>query len=202
MCAAGVAVAQTPGPFGVAQTSGPTASVALEASHKVGGPIPERFLGISIEWTLIERYMNPKARPAFSNLLRNLGSGFIRVGGGSQESTPYNPDAPNTDSVITNEDFAYLRATVEGLDAGASPKSPPWGVVIGSALGGANGSSANIQKFVQGIGTVFAGAEYMVAGIGVGNEPDMGNRDFNKYLDSLKAFADPAVSGKMATRST
>jgi hypothetical protein len=187
MCAAGVAVAQT---------SGPTASVVLDASHKAGGPIPERFLGISIEWTLIERYMNPKARPAFTNLLHNLGSGFIRVGGGSQESTPYNADAPNTDGVVTNEDFAYLRATLEALDAGASLKSPPWGVVLGSALGGSNGSSANNQKFVQGIGTVFAGAEYMVAGIGVGNEPDMGNRDFNKYLDSLKAFSDPAVSGK------
>ncbi len=186
MCAAGAAVGQT---------SDPTARVALDATHKAGGPIPERFLGISIEWTLVERYMNPKARPAFTNLLRNLGSGFIRVGGGSQESTPYNADAPNTDSVITNADFAYLRATIDVLDAGTSSNSPPWGVVLGTAMN-SNASPANTQRFVQGIATVFAGAEHTVAGIGLANEPDLGYRDFNKYLTDLKTYSDPAVSGK------
>jgi hypothetical protein len=92
-------------------------------------------MGISIEWTLIERYMNPNAQPAFVNLLRNWDSGFVRVGGGSQDSTPYSADAPNTDSIITNADFAYLRNTIDILNTRPSfDAAPPWGVVLGSAM--------------------------------------------------------------------
>src|SRR5438128_523382 len=97
-------------------TAQPTASVVLDPTHQLGGAIPERFMGISIEWTLIERYMNPNAQPAFVNLLRNWDSGFIRVGGGSQDSTPYSADAPNTDSIVTNADFALLRTTIDALN--------------------------------------------------------------------------------------
>jgi hypothetical protein len=73
ICAAGTAVADAPQP---------TASVVLDTSHQTGGTIPNRFMGVSLEWTLIERYMNPNAQPAFINLLRNWGTGYIRVGGG------------------------------------------------------------------------------------------------------------------------
>ena len=51
-CSAGTAVADA---------VSPTASVVLDSSHQTGGTIPQRFMGISIEWTLIERYMNPNA---------------------------------------------------------------------------------------------------------------------------------------------
>src|SRR4051794_1826711 len=37
-----------------------------------GGDVPEQFVGVSIEWPLIDRYMGPAARPGFVNLLRNL----------------------------------------------------------------------------------------------------------------------------------
>ena len=87
ICTAGTAVADA---------QQPTASVVLDPTHQTGGAIPQRFMGISIEWTLIERYMNPNAQPAFVNLLRNWDSGFVRVGGGSQDSTPYSASAPNT----------------------------------------------------------------------------------------------------------
>jgi len=65
-----------------ADVASPTASVVLDPTHQAGGVIPQRFMGISIEWTLIERYMNPNAQAAFVNLLRNWDSGFVRVGGG------------------------------------------------------------------------------------------------------------------------
>ena len=162
MCTAGTAVADAL----------PTASVVLDNSHQAGGAIPDRFMGVSVEWTLIERYMNPNAQPAFVNLLRNWGTGYIRVGGGSQDTTPYSADAPNTDSIITNADFALLRSTMDILDAGTpSTAVPPWGVVLGSAMTPSS-SPANTKSFLQGVSTVFAGAERSVAGISLGNEPD------------------------------
>src|SRR5690348_14555319 len=37
-----------------------------------GRTIPAHFVGLSLEWSLVERYMSPRSRPAFANLLRNL----------------------------------------------------------------------------------------------------------------------------------
>jgi hypothetical protein len=107
-------------------------------------------MGISIEWTLIERYMNPNAQTAFVNLLRNWDSGFLRVGGGSQDSTPYSADAPNTDSIVTNADFAYLRNTIDILNTRpAFDAAPPWGVVLGAAMTPSS-TPANAKAFMQG----------------------------------------------------
>ena len=188
-CSAGTAVADA---------VSPTASVVLDSSHQTGGTIPQRFMGISIEWTLIERYMNPNAQPAFVNLLRNWDSGFIRVGGGSQDSTPYSADAPNTDRIVTNADFALLRTTIDALNTRPPfDAAPPWGVVLGSAMTPSS-SPANTGSFLQGVSTVFAGAESSVAGISLGNEPDQAGygTTFNpRWLTDFATYSDPAVSG-------
>ena len=189
ICSAGTAVADAPPP---------TASVVLDPTHQAGGAIPERFMGISIEWTLIERYMNPNAQPAFVNLLRNWDSGFVRVGGGSQDSTPYSADAPNTDSIVTNADFAFLRTTIDALNTRPPfDAAPPWGVVLGAAMTPSS-SPANTKTFLQGIATVFAGAESSVAGISLGNEPDQdgyGTTFSTRWLTDFATYSDPAVSG-------
>jgi len=207
ICATGTAVADTVNP--------PTASVVLDSSHKTGGVIPQRFMGIAIEWSLIERYMNPNAQPAFVNLLNNLNSGFIRVGGGSQDSVPYFADAPNTDAVITNADFGLLRSTMDLLNSKPHfDTAPPWGVVLGApmkppvsntpanlALYGALPwpSPAAVKAFVQGVATMFAGAESSVAGIGLGNEPDQDgygttfSANNYKWLTDFATYSDPAV---------
>ncbi|HEX8159194.1 MAG TPA: hypothetical protein VF526_17550, partial [Solirubrobacteraceae bacterium] len=71
-------------PAGVAVTKGAAdASVELDPASG-GGRIAGHFVGFSIEWSLIERYMGPAARPAFANLLANLGAGVLRIGGSSQ----------------------------------------------------------------------------------------------------------------------
>ena len=182
----------------VADAQQPTASVVLDTSHQPGGTIPQRFMGISIEWTLIERYMNPNAQTAFVNLLRNWDSGFVRVGGGSQDSTPYSADAPNTDSIVTNADFAYLRNTIDILNTRpAFDAAPPWGVVLGAAMTPSS-TSANAKSFLQGVATVFAGAEDSVAGISLGNEPDQdgyGTTFSSRWLTDFATYSDPAVSG-------
>ena len=159
-------------------------------------------MGIAIEWSLIERYMNPNAQPAFVNLLNNLNSGFIRVGGGSQDSMPYSAIAPNTDSIITNADFALIRTTMDALNSKPHfDAAPPWGVVLGSRMTPTGSSPAATQSFVQGIATVFAGSESSVAGISLGNEPDQDgygttfSANNYKWLTDFATYSDPAVSG-------
>jgi len=83
----------------------------------------------------------------------------VRVGGGSQDSTPYSADAPNTDSIVTNADFAYLRNTIDILNTRpAFDAAPPWGVVLGAAMTPSS-TPANAKSFLQGVATVFAGAD-------------------------------------------
>lgn len=188
-CGAGRAIAE------------PSAGVRLDPPYEAGGAIPDRFVGLSLEWSLIERYMNPNARPAFTNLLRNLGDGMIRVGGGSQDDMPYRADEPNTNTIITNEDLGYIRATMDAINAGASTKpKPPWGVVLGTAMAPPTKKPAaspdNTRRFVtEGVAPAFAGDERTVAGIGLGNEPDFNYPDFSAYLDDLKTYSSRAVTG-------
>ena len=73
--------------------------MALAAPAVASGPsegrIPDHFVGVSVEWTLIDRYMGATRGPAFVNLLRNLGSGLLRIGGSSRircRSTRRPPD--------------------------------------------------------------------------------------------------------------
>ena len=42
----------------------------------------------------------------FANLLGNLDSGVLRIGGSSQDLMRFDAAAPNTDEVITAEDLA------------------------------------------------------------------------------------------------
>jgi hypothetical protein len=60
------------------------AGVRIDPRNVGGGVIAERFVGVSLEWTLTDRYMGPTSRTAFANLLGNLGSGVLRVGGSSR----------------------------------------------------------------------------------------------------------------------
>src|SRR5918995_152823 len=84
------------------------ASVRIDPRRQQGRDVPDHFVGLSIEWTLIERYMGPNARRGFANLLSNLDSGVLRIGGGSQDLFPFNADAPDTNLVITPADVAAV----------------------------------------------------------------------------------------------
>src|SRR5215213_810278 len=89
------------------------ATVEVDPRHRSGGDIPTHFVGFSIEWTLIERYMGPNAREGFANLLDNLGTGVLRIGGGSQDNVPFDATAANSNRVITPSDLAAIRSTLD-----------------------------------------------------------------------------------------
>lgn len=161
-----------------------------------GGRIPAHFVGLSIEWSLIERYMNPGARPGFMNLLRNLGSGTLRIGGGSQDLMPFDPDATNTERVITPEDVRAVRETLDGANADDAGGAPSWGAILGTAMAPPNASRPwvgpdHARTFAtHGVAPAFDGAERTVAGIELGNEPDLSYRsNAARYLSDLTIFS-------------
>jgi hypothetical protein len=181
----------------------PDASLALDAQPAGGGVIPPHYVGFSIEWSLIERYMSEAARPAFANLLRNLGTGELRIGGSSQDLMPFDAAAPNTLRVITPEDLRAVRLTLDAANADDGKRAvPSWGTILGTTLAPPDAERPwagpeHARRFVtDGVAPAFAGgAERTVAGIGLGNEPDISYRyDLARYLQDLTAYRDAAVT--------
>lgn len=172
----------------------PTGSVVAPPAQQPGGRIDPHFVGLSIEWSLVERYMGPAARPAFTNLLRNLDGGILRIGGSSQDQTPFSASAPNADNVITPEDLADIRTTLDGTEA---PGATGWATVLGTAMAPVSTkypfrSPEHSRAFVeQGVEPAFAGASGEVAGIELGNEPDLGyHYDVDRYLGDFTRWRD------------
>jgi hypothetical protein len=184
---------------------GAPADVVLRpgATPPRAGTIPPRFAGFSVEWSLVERYMGAAARPAFANLLRNLGSGELRMGGSSQDLMPFEPAAANTNRNITPEDLRAVRATLDAANAADRRREDPsWGTILGTALAPVEPerpwvSPEHARAFAQqGVVPAFAGGgERYVAGIGLGNEPDITyDFDLPRYLGDLAAYRVAAVT--------
>jgi len=155
--------------------------VRIDPRHRAGGDIDRRFVGLSIEWSLIERYMGPNARPAFANLLANLDSGILRIGGSSQDQMRFDASAENTNQIITPEDIEAIRAALDASDAAGEPnRREKWAVVLGTALARASENRPWIgpehtRAFIEhGVRPAFEGADADdIAGIELGNEPDL-----------------------------
>jgi hypothetical protein len=159
-------------------------------SADAGRRIPRDFVGLSIEWSLVERYMGAPARPAFANLLRNLGSGVLRIGGDSQDLLPFTARGRNSERVVTPADLRAIRATLDAVRAGEDAR---WTTTLGAAM--APGDDAGrARRFARaGVGPAFAGAEQLVAGVELGNEPDLTYRaDRGRYLRDVARHA-PAL---------
>ncbi|HEY7489158.1 MAG TPA: hypothetical protein VH912_32270 [Streptosporangiaceae bacterium] len=182
--------------LGATRASGdPAAQPSVRVEPRAaGGAVPGGFIGFSIEWSLVERYMGPAARPVFANLLRNLGGGVLRIGGSSQDVMPFDPAAANTNRVITPEDLSYVRST---LDAANAQGARSWGVVLGTAMSPPSASRPFVspehaRTFVtQGVGPVFSGAAaHHVVGVELGNEPDLSyGANLDRYLGDLTTYA-------------
>jgi len=109
------------------------ASVRIDPRAVSGGDIADHFVGVSIEWTLIDRYMGSNSRPGFANLRQTLGSGVLRIGGSSQDQVPFDATAPDSDRFVTPHDLARIRATLDLVESGESA-TPDWVTVLGTAM--------------------------------------------------------------------
>jgi hypothetical protein len=188
--------------LGPPATATADAGLELGPGHAGGGVIPAHFVGYSIEWSLVERYMGPGARPAFANLLRNLGSGILRIGGSSQDLMPFDPAAENTNQIITPEDLRSIRATLDAAGTGDDKRGiPSWGASLGTAMAPPDParpwlSPEHARAFAQqGVAPAFAGAEREVVGIGLGNEPDASyDFDLARYLADVETYSEAGVT--------
>ena len=177
------------------------------ARDAAGAGIPSHFVGVSVEWSLVERYMGSHARRGFANLLANLGTGLLRIGGGSQDLMRFDPTGANTNRVITPEDLAAVRATLGAADATDDvSRAPSWGVILGTAMAPRTPARRwvgpeNARAFIrQGVGPAFRGvAKRYLAGIELGNEPDVSyGSDADRYLKDFTSYAGPRVKGRLA----
>jgi hypothetical protein len=162
---------------------------AGEASG-ASGTITDRFVGVSIEWTLTDRYMGEGARPAFANLLRNLGTGLLRIGGSSQDQLRFDAAAADTDRLVTPHDLQRVRATLDAT-------GPGWVTVLGTAMAppvagypwrGVGHATAFAR---DGVAPVFGdeAGRRMLAGLALGNEPDLTyGGDLAGYLAEFPAY--------------
>jgi hypothetical protein len=203
-------VVLVPWPATIARAQRPAAvDAALRLDARPGGGVvASHFVGFSVEWSLVERYMGPGARPAFANLLHNLDSGELRIGGGSQDLMPFDPGAANTTRVITLEDLLAIRATLDAVNADDRSRAvPSWGAILGTALAPEGDerrpfvSPEHARAFAtQGVAAAFADrAERFVAGIGLGNEPDITYRyDVARYLADFAVYRDAEVTEPFA----
>jgi hypothetical protein len=173
------------------------ARVRIDPRAIDGGEIADHFVGLSIEWTLTDRYMGPNARPAFANLLRNLGSGVLRLGGSSQDQVPFDATAADSDRDVTPHDLARVRATLDLVNAGAAG-TPRWLTVLGTAMAPPTPmfpwrSADKVSAFARdGVTPVFGddAGRRAVAGISLGNEPDLTySGDLARYLGEFPSYA-------------
>jgi hypothetical protein len=173
------------------------ASVRIDPRAVGGGDIADHFVGVSIEWSLIDRYMGSNSRPGFANLLQTLGSGVLRIGGSSQDQVPFDATAPDSDRFITPHDLARIRATLDLVEAGESA-TPDWVTVLGTAMAPSTQafpwrSVDHAVAFVRdGVAPVFSDdvGRREVAGIALGNEPDLTySGDLARYLSEYPAYA-------------
>jgi hypothetical protein len=189
------ALAQSP------ETEGPPADATVEFDHgHKGGDVPDHFVGFSIEWTLIERYMGPDARRGFANLMGNLGTGVLRIGGGSQDNMPFDATAPNANNVITPEDVASVRATLDLVNTNEGDK-PAWATILGAGTAPQPlrpfATPDNAMRFVeQGVDPAFGddAGRRSLAGIELGNEPDLNYpNNPTAYLGAFTAYSQPEI---------
>jgi hypothetical protein len=191
-----LAAGAVPGVAG-AEPPAVAANVRIDPQPADGGGIPAHFVGVSIEWSLIDRYMGPGSRAGFARLLGNLGSGLLRIGGSSQDQIPFDATAQDTERVITPNDLASIRSTLDMVDSAATP-TPAWVTVLGTSMAPATPQFpwrgvAQATAFVRdGVAAKFgdAAGRRELAGISLGNEPDLTYAgDLSRYLSDFTRYA-------------
>lgn len=192
-----------------AETSKVTVALPVDLTvreESLGYVIPDNFIGLSYEKPEISRPgMFALTHARLVELLRNLGPGVLRFGGGSLESTGWSDSArtgSTPEDVLTPTDYASLVAFARAVD---------WKLILGLNLGVFNPNLAadeasHVAQLAQG----------SLLSLEVGNEPDeypaqglrpagYGYGDFKSEFESYAAaivgfapnlnFSGPATAG-------
>ncbi len=170
----------------------PLARIAV-ALDRPGTRIPSDFMGLSIEYPAVAAYLGvTPASPntVFRHLLTNLGSGSLRVGGDSQDTSCWRPigghDSPECAFKIT----ASLPQVVLSTAAATG-----WRALIGVNLA-VNNPSAARAYVTDGILPSSISDASRLLGLEIGNEPDVYSQhrlrpphySFTRYLHEFGGY--------------
>jgi hypothetical protein len=148
--------------------------VRIGAGH-TGATIPESFLGLSMETPTLQSPAITSTAPALVRLLRALGPGVLRISGVSVDRTQWlgAPEAlaPWGVATISPADLHNLAALM-----GAAG----WRLLLGLDLG--HPLAAAVVEEARGAGAILGGS---LAGVAIGNEPDLYTRPVSAPFRAL-----------------
>ncbi len=157
-----------------------------------GRVLPEDYLGLSFEASVLDSPLLDPARSNLPQLLRDLGGGRIRFGGNSLDRvTAWSPDAsrpppPWAHARVTPEDLGHL---------GALAAATGWQVDLGLTLGHFDAAAAAGEA---------AAARHLIASrlgtVDIGNEPDLFSAgstygEYRSQVDRYRAAIRAAAPG-------
>ncbi len=171
---------------------------------KLGRTLPADFVGLSIEYPLVGPYLGrdpAQLNPAFQRLLENLGTGVLRVGGGSTDTSCWRTEAgaPLPTGCTIEISANALRIIAKTM------QETGWRAILGVDLNHYSPSTA-LDYARDGIAPAFAGSGLFA--LEIGNEPNLyvtqGRRPstytHDTFIDEWKAYAD-AIRGNAGTAS-
>lgn len=171
---------------------------------QVGRTLPDDFVGLSIEYPLVGPYLGrdpAQLNPAFQRLLENLGTGVLRIGGGTTDTSCWRTEAgaplPTGCAIeISSNALRIIARTMHETG---------WRAILGVDLNHYSPSTA-LDYARDGIAPAFAGSGLF--GLEFGNEPNLyvsqGRRPssytHDAFIREWKAYAD-AIHGSSSTAS-
>ncbi len=163
----GVGVAYDHAAVGVVKA--PLARIVVTLD-KPGALIPSDFMGLSIEYPAVGAYLGvtPLARnTVFQRLLTNLGSGSLRIGGDSQDTSCWNPTGGSSRTRCAFTINASLPRVVFSTAAATG-----WRALLGINLA-LNDPSAARAYVTDAILPASLSNINTLLGLEIGNEPDI-----------------------------
>jgi hypothetical protein len=147
-----------------AEPQDPPGSLSVTyTTRRAGRPVPERYLGISFEASVLGQVATYSDRGDFAMLLRSLGAGVLRFGGVSADTKVAWTDAKTrrpawASQALQPSDFVHLRRLAEASG---------WNVLltVGLAHFEPRAAAREVAAAKRALGPWLAGIE-------IGNEPD------------------------------
>lgn len=169
---------------------GPAGALTVDVDRSRLGPVlPEDFVGLSMEASVVDSKLLDPAASNLGALLRNLGSGRLRIGGNSLDrvtawlADPSQPLPAWARARVTPDDLSRL---------GALAAATRWRVDLGLGLGH-SGPAAATTEAVAAARLVGPG----LASVELGNEPDLfagdpaiapGGYPYDRYRAAVDTF--------------